>query len=483
METLTSCNTAPLSVYNDSVTNPWDINKVRHVLRRLGYGLDLAQEAFILTQTPSVFIENYINTAAGYATTPAPSWGNWARSDYSDYGAERFPQIVEWRAQALNDTLNLNFRARMTLFWHNHFVTKIEDYSSPSWMYQYYNLLQTHALGNFKTLVVEIGKNEAMLSFLNGRSNRRNNPNENYARELFELFTLGENNNYTQNDIVEAARALTGYNDYLEPGASINFQSSTFDDTPKTIFGTTANYDHDSLIDHLFAVRSIEISQHIVKKIYKVFVSPQLPDQGIIDQLALTFRNSNWEILPVVKQLFKSDHFFDPAAMATIIRDPLDCLCIFIKEANFAFPQSEINTLFYFVNLLGQEYFNPVDVAGWQGDQDWVNSSTITGRWQGLEYIMWSMWNIDQEIYRNIALDTSASTNDPAIISRDIIDRFLPQSLYTASDYAIATTVFKGDVPQNYYDNMQWDLNWGSVPYQVVLLLQHIFRMPEFQLK
>jgi uncharacterized protein (DUF1800 family) len=282
---------------------------------------------------------------------------------------------------------------------------------------------------------------------------------------------------------VEASRALTGYNNFTELGAPIVFQQATFDDTPKTIFGATANYNHDSLIDHLFAVRANEISDFIVKKIYRTFVSPELPTQNIIDQLALTFRNANWEIQPVVKQLFKSEHFFDPEARATVIKDPLDCLVIFIKEANFNFPQVSWNTLFYFTSILGQRYFNPVDVAGWQGDRDWVNSSTITGRWQAQEYIMWTMWNIDQELFRNIALDNSASLNDPAVIARDIVDRLVPQSLYTASDYALATTVFKGDVPENYYTTMQWNLNWGSVPFQVILLLQHIFRMPEFQLK
>jgi uncharacterized protein (DUF1800 family) len=483
METLTSCNTASLAIYTDTAANPWDIQKVRHTLRRLGYGLNQAQEAIAMTQVPDVFIENYINTAANYAVTPAPSWAFWGRSDYTNFNTERTAQIQEWYTQVFNDTTNLNFRARMTLFWHNHFVTRLEDYNAPSWMYQYYNLLQTHALGNFKTLVKEMGKNESMLVFLNGVWNNKFSPNENYARELLELFTLGENNNYTQTDIVEAARALTGYNNYTEIGAPIVFQQVTFDDTSKTIFGTAANYNHDTLIDHLFAVRASEISDFIVKKIYSAFVSPELPAQSIIDQLALTFRNANWEVLPVVKQLFKSEHFFDPEASATVIKDPLDCLGMFIKEANFTFPQANLNTLFYYSSILGQQYFNPIDVAGWQGDRDWINSSTITGRWQAQEYIMWTMWNIDQELFRTIALDASLSMNDPDAIARDIIDRFVSKSLYTASDYALATTVFKGDVPENYYTNMQWDLNWGSVPYQVILLLQHIFRMPEFQLK
>ncbi|WP_124979337.1 DUF1800 domain-containing protein [Nonlabens xiamenensis] len=483
MQTLTSCNTAPLTTFVPDTTTPWDTKRVRHALRRLGYGRTQGLEAAALAQMPDVFIDQLITTAAGYTVTPAPSWSNWSRSDYTDYNQERILQIREWIRQVYNDTLNMNLRARMTLFWHNHFVTRVEDYSAPSWMYQYYNLLQTHALGNFKTLVKEMGKNESMLVYLNGVLNNKFSPNENYARELFELFTLGENNNYTQNDIVEASRALTGYNQWTELGAPINFQTSTWDNNPKTIFGITANYDHDTLIDHLFAVRPMEISTHIVKKIYRAFVSPELPSSVIIDQLAATFRNANWEIAPVLRQLFKSQHFFDEAALSTIIKDPIDCFAIFIKEANFSLTDDELQTLAYIAGILGQDYFNPIDVAGWQGDRDWINSNTITGRWQGLEYIMWVSWNQDQELFRNIALDSSSSTNDPAVIAKDIVDRFAPQELFTAADYNLATTVFKGDVPQNYYDNNLWDLYWQSVPYQVVLLLQHIFRMPEFQLK
>jgi len=485
MEMMTSCNTASLASYVPTAMKPWDIHRVRHVLRRLGYGLDVAQENTALTQAPDVFVDTWINDSIAFANSPAPAWGDWSFSDYTNFGNERFPQIVEWWRQTMDDTLNMKLRGKLTLFWHNHFVTRVDDYNAPSWMYQYYNLLQTHALGNFKTLTKEIGKNEAMLVFLNGVQNRRWSPNENYARELFELFTLGANNNYTQTDIVEAARALTGYNAWTELGAPIGFNPNSFDNTGKVIFGSApTNFDHDSLIDHLFTVRANEISDFIVKKIYRAFVSPELPAQTIIDQLAATFRNANWELVPVLRELFKSEHFFDENAIGAIIKDPYECLLGFLKEANFPYTQQQLEVIQYYASNLGQEYYNPVDVAGWQGDRDWINSSTITGRWQGLEYIMWTKWNLDPELFRNMALEQlPATTTDPALVAQKIVDRFVPKTLFTASDYVLATTVFKGDVPQNYYDNNQWDLNWGSVPYQVVLLLQHIFRMPEFQLK
>lgn len=483
MEVLNSCNTATLAAYVPSAAKPWNLERSRHVMRRLSYGLDIFQETAALAQNPTTFVEAIIADSINYTNTPGPAWANAVRANYTDFNSERFPQIRAWTVQSYNDALNLKLRSKMTLFWHNHFVTRVEDYNAPSWQYQYYNILQTHALGNFKTLTREIGTCGAMLTFLNGLQNRRNNPNENYARELFELFTLGQNNNYTQTDITEAARALTGYNTRPDVGAPITFNPGTFDNNPKTIFGVTANYNHDTLIDHLFAVRALEISDFIVKKIYKAFVSPELPAQVIIDQLATTFRSANWEIAPVLRQLFKSEHFFDDAAIGCAIKDPMECLLTFIKEANFPITDAQLLIIHYFCSNLGQEYFNPIDVAGWQGDRAWINSSTITGRWQGLEYIMWTTWNLNESLFRNIALDSSNSTNDVAQIARDIVDRFVPKSLYTTTDYALATQVFKGDVPQNYFDTNQWNLQWNSVPYQVVLLLQHIFRMPEFQLK
>ena len=132
--------------------------------------------------------------------------------------------------------------------------------------------------------------------------------------------------------------------------------------------------------------------------------------------------------------------------------------------------------------LAGQELFNPVDVAGWQGDQDWINSSTLGGR-LGLENFIWYTWNHYQEELRDFAIATSDYSNDPAFITKSIIDRFVPNELYTLSDYDVATDIFKAEIPQNYYDDGSWNLNWDTVPYQLVLLFLHLTKIPEFQLK
>jgi uncharacterized protein (DUF1800 family) len=179
---------------------------------------------------------------------------------------------------------------KLALFWHNHFVTRNEDYGCPSYLYQYHKLLQQYALGNFKTFVKEIGKTPAMLVFLNGVQNTRFNPNENYARELYELFTLGRDNGYTQQDIVQTAKALTGWNS-LENNqycGRINFFPALHDPAQKTIFGKTNTYNYDTLHDLLFAERAVQISEYICGKLYRYFVSPQV-DEVIVSELATIF--------------------------------------------------------------------------------------------------------------------------------------------------------------------------------------------------
>ena len=143
---------------------------------------------------------------------------------------------------ATKDLLNNGLHARLTFFWLNHFVTQYGEYRCPSYMYQYYTTLQKHAIGNFKEFVREIGLTPAMLTFLNNLENTRKRPNENYARELYELFTLGEDIGYNQSDIEETSRAMTGYNLREDRCGPISFDPTTFDNGIKTIFGRTGNW-------------------------------------------------------------------------------------------------------------------------------------------------------------------------------------------------------------------------------------------------
>lgn len=482
-----SCNTSTLQPYEPTSQNIWDTSKVNHVFRRLGFGASQTEIDAALAMTPGDFIDSLVDTAFNLPPTTAPPWGYWSYNDFTDYGAENDQYKFDWRIQTGNDIISDGFRGRMAFFWMNHFVTEVEVYDHCAYMFQYYNAIQTPSLGNFREFTRSIGTNPAMLLYLNGFENTNFNPNENYARELFELFTLGEGNGYTQDDILETARALTGYNHWLDYGGTIFFDSSTFDAGEKTIFGKTGFWGYDDIIDILFQERSSEIAFYICEKLYRFFVSPEVDatiEQDIIQPLANTLIANDFELVPMLKQLFKSEHFFDERAVGVVIKSPFDLTFNYIKETGFFYDDTLMNAFIYYAGLMGQEMYEPLDVSGWQRDETWINASTLTGRWQLVElYLGYLFDNGLESSLVDFAKDLSNNSNDPYYITQVVIDRLMSKQLHSITDYDIATVIFKWEVPQNYYDDGLWNLDWSTAPYQVFLLLKHVATIPEFQLK
>ena len=205
----------PLAPYEPSAAKPWNARRVAHVYRRLGFGATFAQIQAGLQLSPSDLIDSLLDPAVDLGPPDPPVWATW---DYAMYEAEDPNGDLdligqhrrELRVRWLKDMLTDGIRAKMALFWSNHFVTGINTYNSNPYMWDYYSLIHEYAFGNFRSFAREVGKNSAMLVYLNGNQNVAGSPNENYARELMELFTLGEGNGYSQADIVNMARALTG---------------------------------------------------------------------------------------------------------------------------------------------------------------------------------------------------------------------------------------------------------------------------------
>lgn len=485
MAVLNSCNTASFNLFIPTTNNPWNEEKVNHLYRRLGFGVSKADIDSALTQTPRNHIEDLVQEAIALPTTDAPEWADWDYNDYIGMGLD-FTETnqqyrYDWFIQAFNDLRSDGLRGRMTLFWSNHFVTEFQTYHCASYLYTYYNLLQTHALGNFKDFVREIGLCEAMLIYLNGFENTVAAPNENYARELYELFTLGVDNGYDQTDIVETAKALTGYNNRSVFCGPITFNTNTFNSSEKTIFGRTGNWDYDDVIDILFEEKGSLIANFVCTKLYKYFVSPVI-NQDIIDEMAAIF-SVDYNIGNVLKKLFKSEHFFDNEAIGSQIKSPYDLTHNYLKATDFTISYDIEKGLHYLNGVVGQQLFSPPDVAGWQGDHDWINASTLTGRWDLMGYLLYHTWDTNPEEFRTFAIDSSGNSNDAAYVTKSIIDRFIPKEFHETLDYDVATDVFKGDIPQNYFDDGLWSLSWSEVPYQVTLLLSHLTKIPEFQLK
>ena len=481
------CNTSLLDVYTPSGENPWTSQKIKHLYRRMAYGVNLAGIDAALPLTPSALIDTIVDAAVSLDPTPAPPWGYFSISDFTDFDTENPNYIEQWYLQTANDTIEQSLRAKLTMFWMNHFVTELESYTYAPYMFQYYNLMQTHALGNFKEFVRAVGVNSTMLVYLNGFENTSNNPNENYARELFELFTLGENNNYTQQDILEASRALTGYNHWDDPGAQIYFDQSTWDEGPKTIFGSEEFYTYDELIDTLFELRETEIAQFICTKLYKYFVSHEydaITQEDVINPLAQTLIDVNFEMAPMLRQLFKSQHFFDERAFGVVIKSPYDVIFNYINEGNFFYDDGVLQGLINYTGIIGQEIYNPPDVSGWQRDQDWINTATLSGRWQIMELFNGYLFDLElQAQFIDLAIELSNDSDDPYVITKAVVDFFNSKELFTQEDYQTATSVLKWEIPQNYYDDGIWSLNYPTAPYQVFLLLNHMTKLPEFQLK
>jgi uncharacterized protein (DUF1800 family) len=467
--------------------------RVNHLYRRLGFGISHNNTQTALGQSPSALVDQLIDEAINMAPTPAPAWANWTNLNYPEddelAGEMRREQIREWTLTYVNAMLSNNLRDRLSFFWSNHFVTEIDVYRCPSYLYGYINTLQIHSIGNFRTFVSEIGLNNAMLRYLDGYRNYRNRPNENYARELYELFTLGEGNGYTEDDIVETARALTGYvqRGIEDVGCSgYNFDASEHDTTAKTIFGQTGNWGYDDVINILFTQRENEVAYFICEKLYKFFVHPDPdPVQPIISGMAETLKNNNFELAPVLRQLFKSQHFFDENAIGVIIKSPFDFMLNFVNETSLMLNDELIEGTVTYCDLAGQLLFDPVDVAGWQRDRNWISANSLISRWSMLEYYLFYNWQQgDQERFREFAIELAGSNNtDPDDVTRKIVDKLVPKGLFSEADYQVAIDVFKPPVQQNYYDDNLWNLTWQEAPLQVFNLLLHISRQPEFELK
>lgn len=310
-------------------------------------------------------------------------------------------QMQRWWLKRMIET-GRPLEEKMTLFWHGHFATgyrTIED----SWhMLQQNNLFRTHATGNFADLVSWIIRDPAMLEYLDNNENRKGSPNENLARELMELFCLGEGHDYTESDIKEAARSLTGY---TFDDDEFVFNSNQHDDGMKRVLGKTGRFDGDDLLRIILGRTSC--SEFICLKLYKFFVN-DLPDgmdantRKFIQRLAAEFRKNQYHLKPVLATLFKSEHFYDRANRSALIKSPIQLMVQTVRSLRTPSDRS-MTALVGAGDLMGQNLFQPPTVKGWDGGRAWINTSTLFVRQniviylltgQGPETMAWESDNI-----------------------------------------------------------------------------------------
>lgn len=269
----------------------------------------------------------------------------------------------------------------MVLFWHNHFTSSLNKTYYPGALYQQNELFRANALGNFATLLKSVSRDPAMLLYLDGVRNVARQPNENFARELLELFTLGEGH-YSESDIKAAARAFTGWSIDRESG-QYAFRETAHDRGEKTFLGQTGRFGGDDIIAIL--LKQPRTAETIVEKLWREFVSLQ-PDRAEIGRLAAVFRASGYEIKPLMRALFLSPAFRDPANRAALIKSPVDLIIGTVRVLGLPVPEK--TQLSRMMQGLGQTLFNPPNVKGWAGGESWITAYTLLQRQQILRRIV-----------------------------------------------------------------------------------------------
>jgi hypothetical protein len=409
-------------------TGQWTKNEVIHLLKRTMYGAPIEDVTYFSGMSFSDAVNELVNTvntnpgepikvANTDPSAPAtdPDWSipvgrPWVTvgSNSNLVNRERRDTIRCWW---LNNMINQprSIEEKMILFWSNHVTVELSIVTVGLMGYKYVKTLRQHALGNFKTLIKQVTVDPAMLAYLNGTLNTKNSPDENYGRELQELFTVGKgpDSHYTEDDVKAAARALTGYQANYTDAYSI-FNASKHDTDPKqfsafynnTVINRPAGQgqlETDDLIEMIFT--KDEVSKNLCRRFYRYFIYHDItPDveTNIITPLAETFRNNNYEIKPVLLQLLKSEHFFNSLQFGDTIKSPLDYTVGLIRECGVKLPPQSNTSLLYkhlsylastFMPSIDQTIGDPNNVSGFLAyyqvpfyDKLWVNTDTFVKR-------------------------------------------------------------------------------------------------------
>ena len=358
----------------------------RHLLNRTGFGAQPREIAEYAALSRTEAVERLLAGMTRLGAHVAPGVG--PRDDRSAapaaagfpeerkaFLAEEIRRGFDLRTWWLEEMLHTRspLTERMTLFWHNHFVSSQQKVRYSKLMYEQNVLLRRHAGGNFGQLLHAVAKDPAMVIYLDSASNRKGKPNENFAREVMELFTLGEGR-YTEADVREAARAFTGWS--IDPDSGdFKWRPALHDEGTKTVLGRSGNFDGDAVLDILLA--RPQTAEFVVTKLWREFVSPE-PDSAEVRRIAQKFHLSDYEIKVAVRELLLSPAFWAPGNRGALIKSPVDLVVGTMRALDF--QVGDPLPLALVVAQLGQNLFSPPNVKGWPGGEAWINSSTLLAR-------------------------------------------------------------------------------------------------------
>jgi hypothetical protein len=389
-----------LEKYQPSDADPFDAVKAAHLLSRAGFGGTMQEIEHIRSIGPEAAIDELMD----FPDIPAEEQ---SESDLPDLSAiEGLPksfrdiarqlaeakdlpakqkirqQINQANMEVLMTTMNWwmtrmvsgphPMQEKLTFFWHGHFTTSAKDEKMSALMWRQNELLRTNAAGNFATLVHAISRDPAMLDYLNNTQNRKEHPNENYARELMELFTLGIGH-YTETDVKQGARAFTGW---THDGDDFVFHTSEHDYGYKNYLGNSGDFNGDDVVNII--LQQPNCAPFIATELYKYFVSEEV-DPAMSQALGQLLRKNNYELRPLLRTMLTSKAFYQPDVIGSQIKSPVQLVVGSIRMLGVQMPPQR--TLVASLTQMGQVPFLPPNVRGWVGGRTWINTGTVFVRY------------------------------------------------------------------------------------------------------
>ncbi len=523
-------------------TGPWETPQVVHLLKRTMFGASQADIRHFKSQSLSACVDELLNPAvplpsppvkeydiAGAAVPdtaiqPGTTWVNDPNGDGTITSRRRASFKKWWTGVMINQDRSI--REKLTLFWHNHFATESTDVGDSQYVYKHHNLLRTNCLGNFKSMVKAVTIDPCMLRYLNGYLNTGAAPDENYARELQELFTLGKENNpnYTEDDVKAAARVLTGWR-ISSATISSSFDNNRHDKNNKQFSSfynnavvtgrnsaTAGELELNDLLNMIFS-KQAEVSTFIAKKIYRWFCYYDVDTQtqaDVIEPMAKIFRESNWEIRPMLSALLNSEHFYDVLNTGCMIKSPVDTVIGMCREFKMVFPDpvnqyGDAYAMWDHIRnhmaIMGQNYGDPPDVAGWSAYYQapqfyglWINSDTLPKRNRFTDQFMAAGYSRNGKTIKidPVAFAKSLSnTGDPNVLINDSLDILYQVPISDASKQTVKNQILLSGTDSDYYWSNAWNAyiaNPGdNVAYNAVFLrlrdlYKYLMNLAEYQL-
>lgn len=343
---------------------PWERLQAAHLLRRAGFSPAPGEVDAALRDGLDATVERLLTAAdesAAYREFDQQGEAIAARG-----GIQR---LAAWWMARLRDTHN-PLAARLALMWHNHFATSNDKVDSPSIMLQQLRTIEQHALGSFGELLLAMSRDPAMIIWLDGDQNRRGRPNENYARELFELFGLGVGA-YTEQDIREAARAFSGWH---QRGGRFVFREVEHDRGAKTIFGQTGRFGGQDVVE--LVLKHEACARWIARRLLGAIVEPD-PSDGLVEALAATLREGQYALRPTLRVLLRSAAMFDPRCHRALIKSPVCFVTGLARSWDMHAAPQKLATA---AAQMGQRLLEPPSVKGWDGQRRWIQSAAMLVR-------------------------------------------------------------------------------------------------------